>query len=69
MDNTEILKQILRKPLESDDILTERLSQILKGLFDAGKRQGAEYGFLKGYDEGYEDGREDEQGVSKKGGQ
>ncbi len=62
MNNTETLKQLLKKPLESGDNLTESIGQFLKGVFDAGKM----VGHKEGYQQGYEDGREDEHGESRR---
>ncbi len=37
MNNTEALKEILKEPLCGDKQLTERISQFLMGVFDAGR--------------------------------
>ncbi len=62
MINTQALKQLLKKPLENGDNLTESIGQFLTGVFDAGKVMG----FKEGYQQGYEDGKEDEHEESRR---
>ncbi len=85
MNNLESLKHRLKEKLEGNEILTERLYQFLKGMFDAGWQVGQKAGYDEGYEtgkvegfdagwkdgfyQGYETGKEDEYNVSKKGGQ